>query len=294
MEQRCGYVAIIGSPNAGKSTLFNRLLGQKISSISYKPQTTRHQIVGVKTDNDVQFVFVDTPGIHLGGKKLLNKVLNKNALNVLHDVDLILWVTDRGIWTKEEEFILKSIQSIDCPLIMVVNKIDRLTRKEELLSRISNLTNKHSFDEIIPVSALRRENVEDLVNTSKQYLPVSEHFYPVEYVTDRDISFFVCESIREAIFIYLEKELPYASHVELENMVTREDGGMQISVAVWVEKDSQKSILIGQKGAMLKKIGTRARHAIERRVNKKIHLDLWVKINKDWQNSSQVVGKYES
>ena len=294
MEQRCGYVAIIGSPNAGKSTLFNRLLGQKLSSISYKPQTTRHQIVGVKTDGDVQFVFVDTPGIHLGGKKLLNKVLNKNALNVLHDVDLILWVTDRGVWTNEEEFILKSIQSVDCPLIMVINKIDRLAHKEELLLCISKLTEKHDFDEIIPVSALSRENIEDLVNTSKQYLPVSEHFYPVEYVTDRDISFFVCESIREAIFIYLEKELPYASHVEVENMITREDGGMQISAAVWVEKDSQKSILIGHKGAMLKKIGTRARHAIERRVNKKIHLDLWVKINKDWQNSSQVVGKYES
>ena len=294
MEQRCGYVAIIGSPNAGKSTLFNRLLGQKLSSISYKPQTTRHQIVGVKTEGDVQFVFVDTPGIHLGGKKLLNKVLNKNALNVLYDVDLILWITDRGIWTKEEEFILKSVRNIDCPLILVVNKIDQLVRKEELLSRMSSLAERHNFAEIIPISALKNENIEDLVTTSKNYLPVSEHFYPIEYVTDRDTSFFVCESIREAIFIYLEKELPYASHVEVENIITREDGGMQVSAAIWVEKETQKSILIGQKGTMLKKIGTRARHAIERRLSKKIHLDLWVKINKDWQNSSQVVGKYES
>lgn len=294
MEQRCGYVAIIGSPNAGKSTLFNRLLGQKLSSISYKPQTTRHQIVGVKTEGDVQFVFVDTPGIHLGGKKLLNKVLNKNALNVLYDVDLILWVTDRGIWTGEEDFILKSVRGIECPLILVVNKIDQLVRKEELLSRMSDLAKRHNFAEIIPISALKNENIEDLVDTSKKYLPESEHFYPQEYVTDRDTSFFVCESVREAIFIYLEKELPYASHVEVESIITREDGGMQVSAAIWVEKDSQKSILIGHKGAMLKKIGTRARHAIERRVNQKVHLDLWVKINKDWQNSSQVVGKYES
>ena len=294
MEQRCGYVAIIGSPNAGKSTLFNRLLGQKLSSISYKPQTTRHQIVGVKTDGAVQFVFVDTPGIHLGGKKLLNKVLNKNALNVLYDVDLILWVTDRGIWTKEEEFILKSVRSVDCPIILVVNKIDRFAHKEELLSRMSNLAEQHNFDEIIPISALKKENIEDLVNTSKKYLPVSEHFYPTEYITDRDTSFFVCESIREAIYIYLEKELPYASHVEVENIIHREDGGMQVSAAIWVEKNTQKSILIGHKGAMLKKIGTRARHAIERRMNSKVHLELWVKINKDWQNSSQVVGKYES
>ncbi len=294
MEQRCGYVAIIGSPNAGKSTLFNRLLGQKLSSISYKPQTTRHQIVGVKTEGDVQFVFVDTPGIHLGGKKLLNKVLNKNALNVLYDVDLILWLTDRGIWTGEEDFILKSVRGIECPLILVVNKIDQLVRKEELLSRMSDLAKRHNFAEIIPISALKNENIEDLVDTSKKYLPESEHFYPQEYVTDRDTSFFVCESVREAIFIYLEKELPYASHVEVESIITREDGGMQVSAAIWVEKDSQKSILIGHKGAMLKKIGTRARHAIERRVNQKVHLDLWVKINKDWQNSSQVVGKYES
>lgn len=293
MEERCGYVAIIGSPNAGKSTLFNRLLGRKLSSISYKPQTTRHRIVGVKTEDTVQFVFVDTPGIHLGGKKLLNKVLNKNALNVLHDVDLILWVIDRGVWTKEEEFILNAVREIDCPIILVVNKIDRLARRDELLAVISGLAKKHKFAEIVPVSALRKNNLDDLVNTCKQYLPLSEHFYPPEYVTDRERSFFISENIREAIFIYLEKELPYASHVEVEK-IDSQDGRLVVSAVIWVEKDSQKSILIGHRGEMLKKIGTRARHAIQRQMDVPIHLDLWVKLNKDWQNSAQVVGKYES
>lgn len=293
MDKRCGYVAIIGSPNAGKSTLFNRLLGQKLSSISYKPQTTRHRIVGVRTDNDVQFVFVDTPGIHLGGKKLLNKVLNKNALNVLYDVHLILWVVDQGHWTKEEDYILKALQDLDCQIILVVNKIDKLKRREDLLAILALLAEKHTFAEIVPISALRKDNIDSLVNASKPYLPVSEYFYPQEYVTDRDTSFFVSESIREAIFIYLDKELPYASHVEVEKITTLDDK-TQISAAIWVEKASQKSILIGHKGEMLKKIGTRARHAIQRKLDEKVHLELWVKLNKDWQNSPQVVGKYES
>lgn len=241
----------------------------------------------------MQFVFVDTPGIHLGGKKLLNKVLNKNALNVLHDVDLILWVIDRGVWTKEEEFILNAVREIDCPIILVVNKIDRLARRDELLAVISGLAKKHKFAEIVPVSALRKNNLDDLVNTCKQYLPLSEHFYPPEYVTDRERSFFISENIREAIFIYLEKELPYASHVEVEK-IDSQDGRLVVSAVIWVEKDSQKSILIGHRGEMLKKIGTRARHAIQRQMDVPIHLDLWVKLNKDWQNSAQVVGKYES
>lgn len=293
MDKRCGYVAIIGSPNAGKSTLFNCLLGQKLSSISYKPQTTRHRIVGVRTDNDAQFVFVDTPGIHLGGKKLLNKVLNKNALNVLYDVHLILWVVDQGRWTKEEDYILKVLQGLDCQIILVVNKIDKLKRREDMLAILALLAEKHTFAEIVPISALRKDNIDSLVNASKPYLPVSEYFYPPEYVTDRDTSFFVSESIREAIFIYLDKELPYASHVEVEKITTLDDK-TQISAGIWVEKASQKSILIGHKGEMLKKIGTRARHAIQRKMDQKIHLELWVKLNKDWQNSPQVVGKYES
>ena len=292
MEKRCGYIAIIGRPNAGKSTLFNRLLGQKLSSISYKPQTTRHRIIGVRTNDDVQFVFVDTPGIHLGGKKLLNRVLNKNALNVLYDVHLVLWVIDRGQWTKEEDYILKSLQGVECPVILVVNKIDKLERRDELLPMLASLMEKHSFAEIVPISALRKDNLEDLLNTSKVYLPVSEFYYPPEYITDRDVSFLMSEIIREAIFVYLEKELPYASHVEIEKISTQGDQ-MQIAAAIWVEKESQKVILIGYKGEMLKKIGTRARQAMQRKLNAHVRLDLWVKINKDWQNSSQVVGRYE-
>lgn len=293
MEKRCGYIAIIGRPNAGKSTLFNRLLGQKLSSVSYKPQTTRHRIIGVRTDDDAQYVFVDTPGIHLSGKKLLNKVLNKNALNVLYDVHLILWVVDRGQWTAEEDHILKSLQEIECPVILVVNKIDKLGDRKGLLPILATLAERYSFAEIVPISALRKDNLDELLNASKVYLPVSEFFYSPEYITDRDVSFLVGEIIREAVFIYLEKELPYASHVEIENISTQSDQ-MQILAAIWVEKESQKAILIGHKGEMLKRIGTHARQAIQRKLNTNVHLDLWAKVNKDWQNSSQVVGKYES
>ena len=293
MDTRCGYVAIIGRPNSGKSTLFNRLIGQKISSTSFKPQTTRHRIVGVRTDQETQFIFVDTPGIHLGGKKLINRVLNKNALNVLHDVHLILWLIDRGQWTKEEDLIKKSLHGIECPVILVVNKIDKLEKRENLFPVLQKLSSKHEFSEIIPISAIKTDNIDDLVNTSRSYLPESEFYYSDEYLTDRDQTFLVSEAIREAAFIYLEKELPYATHVEIEKFESEGDLS-NVSAVIWVEKDTQKAILIGKKGEMLKKIGSRARSAIQHQLDIKIHLELWVKINKDWQDNPQVVGKYET
>ena len=292
MNKRCGYVAIIGRPNAGKSTLFNCLLGRKISSISFKPQTTRHRIVGVKTEADAQYVFVDTPGIHLGGKKLLNRVLNKNALNVLYDVDLIFWVIDRGSWTREEDHIKKSLESIQCPVILVVNKMDKLGKRSDLLAILEKLANKFSFAEIIPVSAIKNDNIDDLLATGKKYLPVSDFFYPDEYLTDRDTSFMASEAVREAAFMYLENELPYATHVEIEkNEII--DNSNHISAVIWVEKDTQKAILIGKKGEMLKKIGSRARETIQKQLNTKVYLEIWVKLQKDWQDNPQVVGKYE-
>lgn len=293
MNTRCGYVAIIGRPNSGKSTLFNCLVGQKISSISYKPQTTRHRIVGVRTDSDVQLIFVDTPGIHLGGKRLLNRVLNKNALNVLHDVHLIFWLVDRGQWTQEETYIKKSLEKIDCPVILVVNKIDKLQRREDLLVILQKLSEKYSFSEIVPISAIKKDNVDELVKTGKRYLPESEFYYPGEYLTDRDQNFIVSETIREAAFIYLEKELPYATHVEIEKCQEQAER-VDISAIIWVEKSGQKAILIGKKGEMLKKIGSRARIEIEKQIRSKVHLDLWVKLKKDWQDNPQIVGKYES
>lgn len=290
---RCGYVAIIGRPNSGKSTLFNCLLRQKISSISFKPQTTRHRIVGVRTDPDSQFIFVDTPGIHLGGKRLLNRVLNKNATNVLHDVDLIFWLIDRGHWTSEEDFIKKSLANIDCPVILVVNKIDKLDKKQQLLQILPELAAKYSFAEIIPISAIKQDNISDLVDTAKRYLPESEFHYSDEYLTDRSKEFIAAETIREAAFMYLEKELPYATHVEIEKY---EVGGEKtlVSAIIWVEKPGQKAILIGKKGEMLKKVGSRARSMLQKQLDEKIHLELWVKLHKDWQDNPQIVGKYES
>ena len=293
MDTRSGYVAIIGRPNSGKSTLFNRLLRQKISSVSYKPQTTRHRIVGVRTDPSVQFVFVDTPGIHLGGKRLLNRVLNKNALNVLHDVHLIFWLIDRGQWTQEEDYIKRSLENIDCPVILVVNKIDKLERRDDLLVILQNLSVKYAFTEIIPISAIKEDNIDDLVETGKRYLPESDFYYPEEYLTDRGQEFIVSETIREAAFMYLDKELPYATHVEIEKYENQGER-VHISAIIWVEKSGQKAILIGRKGDMLKKIGSRARGDIQKQINSKVHLELWVKLKKDWQDNPQIVGKYES
>ncbi|MEM1002727.1 MAG: GTPase Era, partial [Bacteroidota bacterium] len=202
MKTRCGYVALIGRPNAGKSTLFNYLLGQKVSSVSYKPQTTRHRILGVRTEDDTQFVFVDTPGIHLGGKKLLNRVLNKNALNALYGVHLILWLIDRNHWTKEEENIKKQLKQVASPVILVVNKIDKLEKKDQLLDMLPSLAEKYPFVEVVPISAVKKDNVEQLIKVSKSYLPESEFYYSDEYLTDRDMRFLVSELIRESAFVY--------------------------------------------------------------------------------------------
>ena len=292
MTTRCGYVAIIGRPNAGKSTLFNCMLGQKISSISFKPQTTRHRIVGVMTEADTQFIFVDTPGIHLGGKKLLNRVLNKNALNVLHDVHLIFWVIDRGSWTKEEDYIKRSLETVECPVILVVNKIDKLGKRSDLFVILEKLSKQFSFEEIVPISAMKKDNLEELLKTGKKYLPESEFYYSDEYLTDRDSSFLASEAVREAAFMYLENEIPYATHVEIEKNEIVEST-THISAVIWVEKDTQKAILIGKKGEMLKKIGSRARETIQKQIDVKVHLELWVKLQKDWQDNPQVVGKYE-
>lgn len=292
MNTRCGYVAIIGRPNAGKSTLFNRLVGQKISSVSYKPQTTRHRILGVRTDNDTQFVYVDTPGIHLGGKKLLNRVLNKNAMNALHDVQLIYMLVDGGSWTREEDHILRQLREVECPVILVLNKIDKLKQREQLFQLLSRSAERFDFAEIVPISALKRDNIDSLVNVSKQYLPVSEFFYQEEYLTDRTTNFICAELIREAAFVFLDKELPYATHVEIEKFDT-EQTPVHISAVIWVEKASQKSILIGKKGEMLKKIGSRARLSMQRQLDIKAHLEIWVKLKKDWQDNPQVVGHYE-
>ena len=292
VKTHCGYVAIIGRPNAGKSTLFNYLVGQKISSISFKPQTTRHRIVGVRTEEDTQFVFVDTPGIHLGGKRLLNRVLNKNATNVLQDVDVIFWLIDRGHWTSEEDFIKKSLANVQCPIILVVNKIDKLARREELLNILPKLNEKFSFAEIIPISVTKQVNLADLIDTAKRYLPESEFYYSEEYLTDRGKEFIVSEAIREAAFVYLDKELPYATHVEIEKY-EQDSERVYISAVIWVEKQGQKAILIGKSGEMLKKVGSRARHALQKQLDVNIHLDLWVKLHKDWQDNPQIVGKYE-
>ncbi len=292
MTTRCGYVAIIGRPNAGKSTLFNHFIETKVSSVSYKPQTTRHRIVGVRSEQQAQFVFVDTPGIHLGGKKLLNRILNKNALNVLHDVNLILWMVDCKSWTREEDNILRSLKDIKCPVILVLNKIDQLTKRDQLFPILSAISKKYDFAEIVPISALKKDNISALLTSSQRYLPESEFFYPEEYITDRDMRFIMAELIRESIFVHLGAELPYATHVEIES-VDEQPGMVHVEAAVWVEKDSQKAIFIGHRGEMLKKIGAGARVAIERSMASKVNLKLWIKVKKDWQNDPQVVSEYE-
>lgn len=276
----CGYIAIIGRPNVGKSTLLNHLLGQKISITSKKPQTTRHQILGIKTDHDVQMIFIDTPGIHTQNKKALNRFLNKAALTSLHDVDVILWLVEPK-WTLDEDFIAKRLEGISTPVILVVNKVDRLQDKNTLLPLIEKFQNKYPFKEIVPISAERGDNIDGLCQVITKYLPEQPFIFDEDQVTDKSMRFLVAEIIREKLMRYLGEELPYATTVQIDDFKETETLD-DIAATIFVERTSQKAIVIGEKGAGLKKIGTEARRDIERLVAKKVMLRLWVKVKSNW------------
>ncbi|UXD86908.1 GTPase Era [Thalassolituus hydrocarboniclasticus] len=288
MTQRTGYVAIVGRPNVGKSTLLNRILGQKLSITSRKPQTTRHQILGIKTEGDVQVVYVDTPGMHKHQEKAINRYMNKAATTAVKDVDLILMLVDRTRWTEEDEMVLQAIKSQRAPVVLVVNKVDFVREKEELLPVLQELSSRHNFDQIIPVSAKTGHNVERLENLIESYLPENQYFFPEDQITDRSSRFLAAELVREKIMRQLGDELPYAMTVEIEEFV-HTGTLIEISALILVERASQKAIVIGDGGYRIKQIGQEARKDMEQLFDCKVMLKLWVKVKAGWSDDERAL-----
>ena len=285
---RCGYVAIVGRPNVGKSTLLNHILGQKISITSRKPQTTRNNVVGIKTEGDVQIMFVDTPGMHLGQQKAINRYMNRAANTAMKDVDVVVFVVDRFIWTEEDEAVAEKLQHASCPIILAVNKVDQIDDKESLLPHLEMLAQKLNAAEIIPLSALRNVNLDRLEQLITERMPVGMHMYPDDQITDRSSRFMAAEIVREKITRQLGDELPYEMAVEIEEF-KQEGNLLNISALILVERDGQKRILIGDKGERIKLIGTDARKDMEKLFDMKIMLKLWVKVKSGWSDDERAL-----
>ncbi|HSG11948.1 MAG TPA: GTPase Era [Gammaproteobacteria bacterium] len=285
---RCGYAALIGRPNTGKSTLLNRILGQKISITSRRPQTTRHRVLGIKTTDSAQLIYVDTPGIHEFDGRAMNRHLNRAAGSVLMDVDVIVFLVDGLRWTADDELVLSKLSTVKCPVILAVNKIDQLEDRETLLPGLQALALKREFREIIPISATRGDNVPALEACIESLLPVSPPYFPADQVTDRSERFLVAELVREKLFRKLARELPYGLTVEIESF-KRERNITHIHALIWVERASQKSIVIGKQGRLLKEVGQQARRDIESLLGCKVNLKLWVKVKEGWADDERAL-----
>lgn len=288
MSERSGYVAIIGRPNVGKSTLLNHILGQKLSITSRKPQTTRHKIMGIKTEDDVQVVYVDTPGMHENHDKALNRYMNKAAQSAVKDVDVIVFMIDRTKWTSEDELVLKSLQYVKCPVILAVNKVDFLADKEALLPTLQKLDAKGNFAHIVPMSAKTGHNVDRLESIITSFISQGVHLFPEDQITDRSSRFLAAELVREKIMRQLGDELPYSMTVEIEEF-RYEDSLLVISAAILIDRQSQKHIIIGEKGSRLKQIGRDARLDMEEMFECKVMLNTWVKVKSGWADSERAL-----
>lgn len=284
----CGYVALIGRPNVGKSTLMNHLLGQKISITSRKPQTTRHRILGISTTPTGQAIYMDTPGMHESEKRALNRHLNRTADTTLLGVEVIVWLIDSPVFQDYDEVIFKKLERAGLPVILAVNKVDRVKDKTILMAFFAQAQQRYPFANIVPVSALKRTNLEQLETAILSLLPERENIYPDDQITDRSERFLAAEIVREKLTRRLGDELPYSLTVEIERY---EDlpGISKIYAIIWVERDSQKNIVIGKQGEMLKKVGMDARADIEKLIDKKVYLQLWVKVKSGWSDSERAL-----
>jgi GTP-binding protein Era len=281
---RCGFVAIVGRPNVGKSTLLNALLARKISIVSPKPQTTRHRILGILNRPQAQLVFVDTPGLHSGGQRAMNRHMNRAALVSLHDADVNLFVIEALAWTPEDDRVLEQLVARGQPIVLVVNKVDKVRPKERLLPLIEELRRRAPFAEVVPLSATKRDNLAKLPELIERYLPASPPHFPPEQVTDRSPQFLTAEILREKLTLRLHQELPYGLTVEIERFVN-EEGRWLINAVIWVERRGQKAIVIGQGGEQLKEVGRSARIEMSRLLGAPVHLELWVKVKENWSDS---------
>ena len=288
MTAHFGFVAIIGRPNVGKSTLMNHLIGQKISITSRKPQTTRNRIVGIETEGDYQIVYVDTPGLHREEKRAINHLMNRAAESALGDVELIILVVDPNHWTDDDEMALHRVKNADVPVVLVINKVDTVSDKETLLPLIDKLSKIITFKDIIPVSALRGTNLHILKQIIKDALPEGDHLFPDDSITDRSSRFLAAEIVREKLMRQMGDELPYSSTVEVEEF--KEDNGLlQISAAILVERNGQKKMVVGAGGDRIKKIGTEARKDMEKLFDSKVFLKLFVKVKAGWSDDARAL-----
>jgi GTPase len=289
-KEQSGYIAILGRPNVGKSTLLNCLLKKKISIISPKPQTTRHQILGINTVGSIQAIYIDTPGIHQTEGRAMSRYLNRLASAIIPDVDVIVFMVEATRFNAEDELVLEKIKSAgtSVPVILAINKIDEIKDKRVLLPFIEKVQALYIFKKIIPISVIRRDNIDVLEREIMQLLPESPHHFPDEQITDKPEKFQIAELIREKLIQFTEQELPYSTAVEIETL-THSEKVIKISAIIWVERPGQKAIVIGEGGERLKKIGTLARKDIEKLLGQKVFLRLWVKIKEHWTDDDRAL-----
>ncbi len=288
---RCGYVALVGRPNVGKSTLLNFLLGQKLAITSRKPQTTRHVMLGIKTEGPVQAIYVDTPGMHATRGNALNRYMNRSAQSVVADVDVVVMVVDRDVWTDADEAVVARLQEARGAVLCAINKIDRLPAQERVLATIASLDARQCFEAIVPVSALRQKNLDALQKEIHARLPSAPHLFPDDQLTDRDERFLCAEIVREKVMRSVGAELPYQATVVVDDF--RHDGEMvRIHASIVVEREGQKPIIIGRQGSRLKQIGTDARHDIEALLGRHVALNLWVKVRSGWSASAESLRRH--
>lgn len=283
---RCGMVAVIGRPNVGKSTLINAIMGRKISIVTAKPQTTRHRILAVLTSDKQQIIFVDTPGLHRKAGKAMNRLMNRTAASALADADLVLFVSDATRWTSEDDDVLKRLKSCRAAVVALLNKVDKVHPKEKLLDAIALMAARHDFAEIVPISAQKNDNLDRLLALLPNFLPVSPPLFPDNMHTDRSDEFRSAEVIREKLTLLLHQELPYGLTVQIERYVV-EESGIAINAIIWVERDSQKGMVVGKKGGVLKKVGRAARLELADELQQAVHLDLWVKVKSNWADNEK-------
>lgn len=288
-ETYCGFIAIVGRPNVGKSMLLNKILGQKISITSRKAQTTRHRIVGIKTEGAYQEIYVDTPGLHIEEKRAINRLMNRAASSAITDVDLVIFVVDGTHWNDDDEMVLNKLRKTKVPVVLVINKIDNIKNKDDLLPFITEITQKFNFADIVPISAEKGNNLDAIEKIVRKSLRPGVHHFPEDYVTDRSQRFIASEIIREKLMRFMGEELPYSVTVEIEQFKVNERGTYEINGLILVERDGQKKIVIGRKGEKLKKIGTEARLDMERLFDNKVHLELWVKVKSGWADDERAL-----
>jgi GTP-binding protein Era len=288
---RSGFVALAGRPNVGKSTLLNALVGQKLSIVTPRPQTTRHRVLGLLQLPEAQIAFVDTPGLHLGPKRALNRAMNRSASAAVGDADLVVFVVEALKWTDEDQLALGRIADAGHEVVVVVNKVDRVHPRERLLPYMQQLAARHAFRAIVPVSAAKGDNLADLKRVIVAALPVAEAMFPLDQLTDRSVEFRIAETIREKLTLELVEELPYGVAVEIEQIALEEDGRKAVSAVIWVDRAGQKPIVIGAEGSRLKRIGRAARLELNRLLGERFHLTLWVKVREDWADDARALAQ---